>query len=79
VSGEYTELIGPLYGRVGGLPVIVVGTTVIDGKSEWVYIDDDGVVRTCQLQSLTVDLRFREDMWHDVSPTIVPPGESDIE
>lgn len=67
----YTELIGPLYGNVGGLPVVVVGVL----GDLWVYLDDDGSIHTCAMQALQVDMRFRDGQWHDVSPTVLPPGE----
>lgn len=68
----YTELFNPIYGTVDGLPVIVLGavsTRVGDIETTaWVIADDDGAVRTVDLDAVRVDVRFREGRWNDVSP-----------
>jgi len=82
VSAQYTELIGPLYGTINGFPAVVIGTTFLhtEGKSpdfRWMYIDDDGHTKTAKMEDLVVDLRFKDGSWHDVSPTVIPPGAFD--
>lgn len=75
----YTELFNPIYGTVGGLPVIVLGavstSTSVGGMTtttiEWVVTDDDGVIRTVDVSDVVVDVRYRDGKWHDVSPGTV--------
>jgi hypothetical protein len=64
----YTELLNPIYGTHDGLEVIVVGAFARGSDLFWIAVEGDGRVITDKFNQFTVDVRFADNEWKDVSP-----------
>jgi hypothetical protein len=73
----FTELLNPIYATYKGMPVIIIGVKTVQGfdAMTFVFIEDDGTLREDALEHFIVDVRFKDGMWHDVSPGPEEPME----